>query len=174
MYISVFQHAIFSKICNVLMGKKLELVACLCFGLGPAPKAFTKLLKFPISVLRGLMIWVIIFFEDLLIVRHYHGGSTHGTRLCDFSSAALTHYNKLQKIYLGTNSGHSEFLVMVINSKTMALSLTQRKEQKMKNHCLKVFTAPVITLLYLTKLLGKLNFTIKAILPARLQFWYLQ
>lgn len=63
-----------------------------------------------------------------------------------------------------------EFLVMVINSKTMALFLTQRKEQKMKNHCLKVFTAPIITLLDLTKLLGKLNFTIKAILPARLQF----
>lgn len=96
----------FSKISNVLMGKKLELVACLCFGLGPAPKTFTKLLKFPMSVLRGLMIWVIIFFEDLLIVRDYHGGNTHGTRLCDFSSAALTHYNKLQKFHLGTNSGH--------------------------------------------------------------------
>ena len=88
---------------------------------------------------------------------------------CDFSSAALTHYNKLQKFYLGTNSGH-RVSGYGYKFKTMALFLTQRKEQKMKNHCLKVFTAPIITLLDLTKLLGKLNFTIKAILPARLQF----
>ena len=40
---------------------------CICFGLGPAPRAFTKLLKVPISVLRRLMIQAIIFLNDLLI-----------------------------------------------------------------------------------------------------------
>ena len=40
----------------------------LCFGLGPAPIAFTKLLKVPISVLRRLIIRVIFFLENLLIL----------------------------------------------------------------------------------------------------------
>ena len=40
---------------------------CIYFGLGSAPRAFTKLLKVPISVLRCLMIQTIIFLNDLLI-----------------------------------------------------------------------------------------------------------
>ena len=40
---------------------------CLCFGLGPAPGAFTKLFKIPMSVLMRLMIGAIIFLDDLLI-----------------------------------------------------------------------------------------------------------
>ena len=32
---------------------------CLCFGLGPAPRVFTKLLKIPISLLRKINIRVI-------------------------------------------------------------------------------------------------------------------
>ena len=40
----------------------------LCFGLGPALRIFTKLLKVAISVLRRLMIRVIIYLDDLLIL----------------------------------------------------------------------------------------------------------
>ena len=40
---------------------------CLYFGLGPAPGAFTKLFKIPLSVLMRLMIGAIIFLDDLLI-----------------------------------------------------------------------------------------------------------
>ena len=39
---------------------------CLCFGPGPARRAFTKLLKVQMSVLRRLMIRAIIFLDDLL------------------------------------------------------------------------------------------------------------
>ena len=40
---------------------------CLSFGLEPAPRVFTKLLKVLMSVLRCLMIQVKIFLEDLQI-----------------------------------------------------------------------------------------------------------
>ena len=40
---------------------------CLCFKLNTAPRAFTKFLKVPMSVLRRLMIRAIIFLDDLLI-----------------------------------------------------------------------------------------------------------
>ena len=40
---------------------------CIYFGLGPAPRAFTGLLKVPMSLLRCLMIRAITFLDDLLI-----------------------------------------------------------------------------------------------------------
>ena len=41
---------------------------CVCFGLGPAPLIFTKLLKTPIALLRRVNIKVIIFFDDMLVM----------------------------------------------------------------------------------------------------------
>ena len=39
---------------------------CLCFGLGPAPRIFTKLLKIPISIPRRINIRLIIYLDDVL------------------------------------------------------------------------------------------------------------
>ena len=41
---------------------------CPCFGLGPAPMIFTKILKIPISLLRRLQIRVIIYLDDMLLM----------------------------------------------------------------------------------------------------------
>ena len=41
---------------------------CLCFGLGPAPRIFTKLMKIPISILRRINISVLIYLDDMLIM----------------------------------------------------------------------------------------------------------
>ena len=45
----------------------------LCFGLGPAPRVFTKLLKISMSLLRKINIRLIIYFEDMLILSHTIG-----------------------------------------------------------------------------------------------------
>ena len=52
------------EISKISMGRKLVEFVCPCFGLGPAPRAFTKLLKVPMSLLRRLMIQAIIFLEN--------------------------------------------------------------------------------------------------------------
>ena len=41
---------------------------CLCFGLGPAPLIFTKLLKIPIALLWRINVRIIIFFDDMLVM----------------------------------------------------------------------------------------------------------
>ena len=41
---------------------------CLCSGLGPAPRIFTKLLKVPIALLRRVSIWIIIYLDDMLLM----------------------------------------------------------------------------------------------------------
>ena len=40
----------------------------LCFGLGPAPRIFTKLLKIPISILWRINIRLIIYLNNILIM----------------------------------------------------------------------------------------------------------
>ena len=42
---------------------------CLCFGLRPAPRVFTKILKVPISLLRRLnIIYILIYLDDMLLM----------------------------------------------------------------------------------------------------------
>ena len=47
---------------------------CLCFGLGPAPRIFTKLLKIPIAVLRQIQIRIIIYLDDILLMSQTTNG----------------------------------------------------------------------------------------------------
>ena len=42
---------------------------CQCFGLGPAPRIFTKLLKTPLSILRKLNIRIIIYKQVIRILK---------------------------------------------------------------------------------------------------------
>ena len=41
---------------------------CSCFGLGPAPLIFTKLLMIPIASLRRINVRIIIFLDDMLVM----------------------------------------------------------------------------------------------------------
>ena len=50
--------------CKVLIYQFL----CLCFGLGPAPRIITKLLKVPISLMRKLNVRLTIFLDDILLM----------------------------------------------------------------------------------------------------------
>ena len=49
-------------------GKKIYQFLCLCFGLGPAPRLFTKLRKVPMTHLRRLNIRLIIYLDEILIM----------------------------------------------------------------------------------------------------------
>ena len=39
-----------------------------CFGLGPGPLIFKKLLKIPIALLRRINVKIIIFLDDILVM----------------------------------------------------------------------------------------------------------
>ena len=43
---------------------------CLCFGLGPAPRIFTKLLKVPMTILSKINIKIIICLDVMLLIGH--------------------------------------------------------------------------------------------------------
>ena len=48
-------------------GKLYEFL-CLSFGLGPAPRIFTKTLKVPVSLIRRLNIRIVIYLDDMLLL----------------------------------------------------------------------------------------------------------
>ena len=81
-------------------GKLYEFL-CLAFGLGPAPRIFTKLLKVPISILRRLNIRLIIYLDDLLLM-----GSNYQeiclARDSYFPFPPARPHDKLEEVYLGT------------------------------------------------------------------------
>ena len=56
-----------SKVSSISMKRK-HLRVSITFGLGPAPRTFTKLLKSPIAVLRRIQIRTIIYLEDMLLM----------------------------------------------------------------------------------------------------------
>ena len=67
-YFSVPLHKDSRKLVQFLWAGNLYEFLCLCLGLRPDPRIFTKLLKVPISVLRRLMISIIIYLDDLLVL----------------------------------------------------------------------------------------------------------
>ena len=66
-----------------------------------------------------------------------------------------------------------EFLGMIIDSIKMEVSLPQEKLVKVMSQCEQVAGSKEITIMDLTKLIGKLGSTGQAILPAQLQVRYL-
>ena len=146
---------------------------CLCFGLGPGPRIFTKLMKVPITILRRLNIRLIIYLDDMLI-------------LARTVEEALSHLHTV--IYLLENLGFvinkkksamtpstiMEFLGFIINSKDMTISLPEEKITNIKNKCTQISKYPKTTLRKLTKFIGTLTSTSQAILPAPIKYRNLQ
>ena len=69
-YFRVSLHKDSGKLVQFLWLGNLYEFLCLCFSLVAAPRILTKLSKVPISVLRRFMIRVIIYLDNLLILRN--------------------------------------------------------------------------------------------------------
>ena len=74
-----------------------------CFGLGRAPRIFTKLLKIiPIALQRRLNICLMIYLDSILIIGKTLEEMSWDTMI--FFASALWFYNKYQNISSGTNT----------------------------------------------------------------------
>ena len=72
-YFSVPLNPASRKFVWFLWSGKLYEFLCLCFGLGPTPRIFTKLHK--VAVLHRLNILIIIYLDDMLLIGHTIGES---------------------------------------------------------------------------------------------------
>ena len=129
------------------------------FGLGPAPLIFTEILKVPISLLKWLQIRVIIYLDDMLVMSQ-----------------------TLEELLMSgdTITFPLTQLGFVINLKNSILApvqqidfLPQRKVEELVQMSQNAMGGN-LTLMDLTKLLGKLTSTIPKILQAKSQIRFLQ
>ena len=74
---------------------------CLCFGLGQAPRIFTKLFKIPIAVLRRIQIRIIIYLDNMLLMSQTINGLEIARDILIFLLQALGFVINLQKSVLG-------------------------------------------------------------------------
>ena len=110
---------------------------------------FTKLLKFPISLLRRLNIRILIYLDDMLMSQS----------IVELLVAIDTVIFLLQHLGFVINFKKSvmetvqtiECLSLVINSIRMTLSLTEEKVQKRLQDCKTIFSVKEITVLQLTQ-----------------------
>ena len=100
-----------------------------CFGLGPVPRIFTKLLKIPVSVLRYLNILVKIYLEDMLLIGHTIGETLMARDTVIFLPQQLRLILNLKKSVL-TPTQRIEFLEVMVDSLIMTLSLPEKKVSK--------------------------------------------
>ena len=146
---------------------------CLCFGLVPAPRIFTKLLKIPIAILRRIIIKTVIYLDGMLLMGH----SIEEINMCRNTVIFL-----LQHLGFVINSKKSvltpvqeiEFLGLKINSVNLEISLTEERIQKVKTKCQNLLKEPATSILELTRVTGSFTSTIQAVLPARLLCRYLR
>ena len=127
---------------------------CLCFGLRPAPRMFTKLLKVPMTILRKINIKIIIYLEDMLLIGH-----------------------SLEEIIMSRETVtfllHCHLETFIKQNKTKQ---NKTKNQKIASECQNLINNPQTStsILEFTRLIGLLTSTIQAVLPARLNYRFLQ
>ena len=147
--------------------------ACLPFGISSAPRAFTKLMKPVVGLLRQLGIRLIIYLDDILIM----------APSCALAlQLASTTPNLLEGLGFVVNYQKSvlvpattmEFLGFVVDSLTLSLALPRDKVRKVRKECQHLIDSPLVSVQQLAKLLGHLTSTIQAVFPGPLNFRQLQ
>ena len=101
------------------------------FGLRPAPRIFTKLLKVPISLLRRLQIKVIIYIDDILIVARSKEEAIFSSDTTIFILENLGFTINLEKSVL-TPCQQMEYLGVLIDSSSMTFKVPQEKMLKLR------------------------------------------
>ena len=145
-------------------GSMLEF-GCLPFGLGTAPRVFTKLMKPVVGALRQRGIRLIIYLDDLLIMTESHDQALHhaaSTLNLLEGLGFIVNYQKSQLL----SSQKIEFLGFLIDSNTMTLQLPGEKLQKIRKKCQELLAMTTVSVRELSKFLGLLTSSIQAIFPA--------
>ena len=167
-YWSVSMHPHSQKLMKFFWRGNLCQFLVLAFGLGPAPRTFTKLLKVPIAFLRRLNIRIIIYLDDMLIF---------GSSMEEALRARDSVITLLQRLGLTINWEKSsliplpscEFLGMIVSSLDMTISLPREKAIELIEICRSTMKRKTITLRELAKIIGKLYATTPAISIAPVQ-----
>jgi hypothetical protein len=146
---------------------------CLPFGLACAPWVFTKTLRPVAAQLRQLGMRLIVYIDDILVLAEsQRKAQEHLLGLVYLLENLGFVINKEKSILDPTQE--IEFLGFVINSKTLELSLPQRKIKQIKTDIKQLVKQTSVPARKLSQLIGRLQAGMKAVPPAPLFYRNLQ
>ena len=147
--------------------------SCLPFGLGPAPRLFTKLLKPFVALLRRLGLRLIIYLDDIIV---FNQTQEDIVRDRDSTLWLLQHLgfviNWKKSVLHPAQS--MEYLGFVISSIEMKLFLPPGKMSQLVEDCKDLILEKSASVRTLSQIIGKLTSTMQAVLPAPLHYRHLQ
>eukprot|EP00111_Clytia_hemisphaerica_P005046 TCONS_00014513-protein len=103
----------------------------------------------------------------------FSGGDSDGKRLLDISPSALSFIINIQKSHLEPCQ-ELEFLGVTVNSVKMELTLPSDKIEKIISQCEQILSQTKVSVMDLTKLLGRLTSSAVAVLAAPLHYRKIQ
>ena len=172
-YFSVPLHQDFQKFVRFQWKEKIYQFLCLCFGLGPAPRMFTKLMKVPMALLRRLNIRAIVFLDDILVIASTEEEAVMARDTLIYILQSLGFMVNVEKSELNPTQ-KLEFLGVIVDSLEMSLALPQGKKDKVINQCSQLLNEKEVSIRELTQLIGRLSSSAIAVLPAPLHYRAMQ
>jgi hypothetical protein len=135
---------------------------CLPFGLAPAPRVFTKILKPVMAALRSRGVRVIIYLDDMLFLNEKREGLLADVKMASDLLQRLGFLINWEKS-LPAPTQSLEFLGMILNSLSMAFILPSAKREKTRKLCVQALNNNRIKLRDLAKVMGNFSWAIPAV-----------
>jgi hypothetical protein len=143
------------------------------FGLGSAPRLFTKIMKLVVAFLRRLGIRLILYLDDCLIMNQDRDQLIRDRDTALWLLQNLGFLISWKKSILEPTQ-NLEFLGFQIESVDMRLTLPQDKIDDIQKRCQKLVESETTSVRKLAKVIGKLTASAQAVLSAPLHYRKLQ
>jgi len=172
-YFTVAVHETQHKFLRFSWRGRIYQYCCMAFGLAPAPRIFTKLMKVVVAFLRKLGIRLVIYLDDLLFMN-----STKKGVLADLKVAVdlieslgfLINWEKSDVIPKRV----MEYLGLMVDTKALSFSLPSGKVESVTTLCRKALSADRVSLRNLASIIGNFTWAIPTVPFAQSHYRSLQ
>uniref|UniRef100_A0A0P6EQZ6 Reverse transcriptase/ribonuclease h/methyltransferase n=1 Tax=Daphnia magna TaxID=35525 RepID=A0A0P6EQZ6_9CRUS len=135
---------------------------CMAFGLAPAPRIFTKILKVVVAFFRKQGIRLVVYLDDFLVMNETENGTRADLKtVLDLLNALGFLINWDKSVTVPTQT--IEYLGMVVDSNRLSFSLPSAKVEDVKNMCRKALADGIVSLRTIASILGNFTWAIPTI-----------
>jgi hypothetical protein len=172
-YLTVPVHPSHQKFLRFQWKGRIFQFSCLAFGLAPAPRIFTKILKVVMGFLRKKGLRLIIYLDDILIL------NTSRERVIADLEVVIELLQRLgfiinwEKSVLEPSQS-LDYLGLVIDSNRLSFALPIAKIEAVKAMCEAALLAKVVSLREIASIMGNFTWAIPAIPYAQAHYRRLQ
>jgi hypothetical protein len=143
------------------------------FGLGPAPRVFTKILKPVVGFLQQQGLRLVVYLDDILIIGSSEVETRKAVKMVVDLFEFLGFVIQLEKS-VTEPSQSLEYIGLVVDANAMSFTLPLGKKESLLVQCNKAYKSKTLTLRELASLLGILNWASQSVEYASAHYRHLQ